>query len=134
MRVTARDLLDVRIPGCRITRHGVEQNVDVALQYIRAWLGGTGAVAIHNLMEDAATAEISRAQLWQWRVHAARLDDGATMSAATYRAVRDQQLAAFAAERGSDERMLEAARLLDGLVLNDDFVPFLTLPGYTLLD
>ncbi|HEX5831655.1 MAG TPA: malate synthase A, partial [Gemmatimonadaceae bacterium] len=74
--VTADDLLRLEVPGGRVTREGVRLNVDVALQYLDAWLRGNGAVAIHNLMEDAATAEISRAQLWQWLRHRAVLDDG----------------------------------------------------------
>jgi malate synthase len=134
VRVTARDLLDVSIDGGRITRAGVEQNVDVALQYIEAWLGGTGAVAIHNLMEDAATAEISRAQLWQWRVHSSALDDGTRMSADLYREVRSEALKKLSAERDGAHHFAEAADLLDALVLEDDFTPFLTLPGYKQLD
>jgi malate synthase len=134
VRVTAHDLLDVRIDGGRITRAGVEQNVDVALQYIEAWLGGTGAVAIHNLMEDAATAEISRAQLWQWRVQNSALDDGTRMSAQLYSDVRTEALNRLSAERQGEHRFAEAAALLDRLVLEDDFIPFLTLPGYKQLD
>ena len=134
VRVSAHDLLDVTIEGGRITRQGVEQNVDVALQYIEAWLSGTGAVAIHNLMEDAATAEISRAQLWQWRVHGSALDDGTRMSAQLYGAVRAEALQTLKAERPGEHRFDEAAELLDRLVLDDEFIPFLTLPGYLQLD
>ena len=112
----------------------MEQNVDVALQYIEAWLGGTGAVAIHNLMEDAATAEISRAQLWQWRVQRTGLDDGTQMSAELYREIRTEALAALKQQRNGANHFDEAASLLDQLVLEDDFIPFLTLPGYQLLD
>ena len=71
VEVTARELLDVRVPGGRVTEAGVRGNVSVALQYLAAWLGGSGAVAINNLMEDAATAEIARSQLWQWIRHRA---------------------------------------------------------------
>jgi len=127
-------LLDLRVPGGTVTLAGVEQNVDVALQYIDSWLQGVGAAAIHNLMEDAATAEISRAQLWQWRVHGVQLADGEHMSEELYRRIRDQQLSALKAERGDDGRLDEAAELLDSLVLDDQFVPFLTLPGYDHLD
>ena len=134
VHVSARDLLDVTIEGGRITRKGVEQNVDVALQYIEAWLGGTGAVAIHNLMEDAATAEISRAQLWQWRVNRSALADGPVMSAELYREVQTEALAALKQQRNGANHFDEAASLLDRLVLEDEFIPFLTLPGYQLLD
>jgi malate synthase len=134
VRVTAHDLLDVTIEDGEITRKGVDLNVSVALQYIEAWLGGTGAVAINNLMEDAATAEISRAQLWQWRVHAVRLDDGSTMSAEVYTESRDRQLAELCQAASPDSHFAQAAELLDALVLDDEFVTFLTLPGYARLD
>jgi malate synthase len=131
--VGADDLLDVAIEGGAITRQGVAANIGIALQYLDAWLNGTGAVAIHNLMEDAATAEISRAQLWQWRVHGATLDDGSVMTGELYRELRDEQLAELAAQ-GSTEQLRCAAQLLDSLVLDDEFVPFLTIPGYARLD
>ena len=131
VRVEAAQLLDVGIPGGTITRAGVRNNVSVALQYISAWLGGTGAVAIYNLMEDAATAEISRAQLWQWlHLHAA-LADGGRMDEGLYREVRAEALAEIGALPGVDQARLEqATALLDGLVLTPEFVPFLTIPGY----
>jgi malate synthase len=105
----------------------------VALQYLEAWMQSTGAVAINNLMEDAATAEISRAQLWQWRRHRARLGDGTQMSADLYRAVREAELAALTGGAGGDHRYADAARLLDELVEDDEFTEFLTLPGYEYL-
>ena len=73
------------MPGGTITEAGVRNDISVALQYVESWLRGTGAVAIFNLMEDAATAEISRAQLWQWRRHGAALDDGRPVTADLYR-------------------------------------------------
>ncbi len=78
--VEPRQLLDVRVDGGAVTEAGVRTNVAVALQYLDAWLGGNGAAAINHLMEDAATAEISRSQLWQWRRHAVPLDDGRPFS------------------------------------------------------
>ncbi|HET6381415.1 MAG TPA: malate synthase A, partial [candidate division Zixibacteria bacterium] len=130
--VEARDLLDVRVEGGAITEAGVRTNVSVALQYVASWLAGNGAAAINNLMEDAATAEISRSQLWQWRVHAAQLSDGRPMSAELYAAIRDEELARLqAAHPGL--RWPDAAALLDELVLSDEFVEFLTLPAYPLL-
>ncbi|MBX6364917.1 MAG: malate synthase A [Gemmatimonadetes bacterium] len=131
----AAALLDVAIPGASVTLQGVLTNVDVALQYLAAWLGGTGAVAIYNLMEDAATAEISRAQLWQWLRLGATTAEGEAVTEAMYRSIRDQALSRLLAQPGADEQRLgRAAALLDDLVLSADFIPFLTLIGYPLLD
>ena len=129
--VTASALLDIAVPGGRVTEAGVRQNVSVAIRYLDAWLRGNGAAAIDNLMEDAATAEISRSQLWQWRRHAAALDDGTTFDDARYRAIRDEELARVGRDTG---RVAEAADLLDGLVLADEFPEFLTLGAYARLD
>ena len=137
VRSDAGALLDVRVPGGTITERGVRTNVRVALHYLAAWLAGSGAVAIDNLMEDAATAEISRAQLWQWIRHGAALDDGRPVTAEMYRAVRAEELAALQgslADAGATARMTDAAELLDGLVLDERFVEFLTIPGYARLD
>jgi malate synthase len=131
--VAARDLLDVTVDGGAVTEEGVRTNVSVALQYLAAWLDGNGAAAINNLMEDAATAEISRSQLWQWRVHRVELDDGRPMSAELYDAIRGEELARLQSAAPSF-RWADAAALLDGLVLDDDFTEFLTLPAYPLLD
>jgi malate synthase len=127
--VTARDLLGVQVEGGRITESGVRTNVSVALQYLASWLAGNGAAAINNLMEDAATAEISRSQLWQWRAHAVTLDDGRPMSAELYTTVRDQELAAGRASAPGSP-WADAATILDELVLAHDFTEFLTLPAY----
>ena len=133
--VKADELRDIRVPSGRITRAGVTGNITVALQYLDAWLRGSGAVAINNLMEDTATAEISRAQLWQWVRHGAPLAEGGTVTAELYRAVRDQELQALEGERGGNgSRLRDAAGLLDALVLNDRFTEFLTIPGYGLFD
>src|SRR6185436_16861354 len=121
-------LLDLRVDGGRVTEAGSRLNVSVALQYLDAWLQGNGAAAINNLMEDAATAEISRSQLWQWRTTGASLDDGAPLGADRYRTIRDEELRAL---RGAGAgRLQEAATLLDELVLTDEIVEFLTLPAY----
>jgi malate synthase len=128
VHVSAADLLDTRIEGGRITEEGFRLNVDVALQYLNAWLLGNGAVAIYNLMEDAATAEISRAQLWQWLEHGAKLDSGRVASGELYRQVRNGELARLKRELG-DGRLEEAAAILDQLV-EGEFVDFLTLPAY----
>ena len=128
---TTDALLDVHVPGGRTTVAGVRQDVSVAIRYLAAWLGGNGAAAIDNLMEDAATAEISRSQLWQWRRHAVALDDGAPFTADRYRAIRDGELARISdAAPGEAGNLAEAASLLDRLVLDDDFAEFLTLEAY----
>ena len=129
----ARDLLDVRIEGGRVTEAGVRTNVTVALQYLASWLAGNGAAAINNLMEDAATAEISRSQLWQWRVHKVALDDGRPMSAALYSAIRDEELRTLRSSAPA-YRWTDAARLLDDLVLSETFIHFLTPAAYAALE
>ena len=125
--VTAAQLLDLHVPDGRVTEAGVRVNVSVALQYLDAWLGGNGAAAINNLMEDAATAEICRSQLWQWRTVAMRLDDGRVVDEAFYRAIRDEEVARLGRGAG---HVPEAAQLLDDLVLAADFPEFLTLDAY----
>jgi len=125
-------LQDLRVDGGHVTDAGVRLNVNVGLQYLDAWLGGNGAAAISNLMEDAATAEISRSQLWQWRMNGARLDDGSTFDARRYGAIRAEELALLGGRR--EGRLGDAATLLDDLVLADDFADFLTLDAYPLLD
>ncbi len=121
-------LLSPSVPGGKITEAGVRSNINVALQYLERWLSGVGAAAIHNLMEDAATAEISRAQLWQWIKHRARLDDDRAMSEEIYIGIRNTELHALGGEGAG--RYADAARILDGLVLAPEFAEFLTLPAY----
>jgi malate synthase len=135
VRVAQSDLLDFRVPGGRVTEAGIRLNVSVALQYLAAWLGGNGAAAINNLMEDAATAEISRSQLWQWRVAGTKLEDGRSLTGGLYTAIRDEELAALRGGGLVDgERLADAAEILDDLVLDDDFREFLTLRAGELLD
>jgi malate synthase len=129
--VRAQDLLDLRVVDGSVTEAGVRLNVSVALQYLDSWLRGNGAAAINNLMEDAATAEIARSQLWQWRVTRARLDDGRVVDVDLYRAIRDEELAALGGEGMG--RLGEAARLLDELVLDQRMAEFLTIRAYPLL-
>jgi malate synthase len=130
--VTDTQLLDFRVPDGRITEDGVRANISIALQYIDAWLQGQGAVAIRNLMEDAATAEISRSQLWQWIWHDARMDDGRQVTPELYRQFRDEEIAALGGpEKG---RLREAAEILNRLVLSREFVPFLTIEAYGYLE
>jgi malate synthase len=134
VHVTAAELLDFAVPGGRVTENGVRLNVSVALQYLDAWLAGNGAAAINNLMEDAATAEISRSQLWQWRVGGAQMEDGRFVTGGLYTAIRDEELAALGGPDGGNGHLGEAAELLDGLVLDDTFTEFLTIPAGALLD
>jgi malate synthase len=129
---SASDLLGTHVEGGHVTEAGVQTNVSVALQYLASWLDGNGAAAINNLMEDAATAEISRSQLWQWRVHGIAVEDGEPMSTQLYTAIREQELAALQAS-APDYRWTDAANLLDELVLSDTFAEFLTLGAYARL-
>lgn len=132
VHVEEADLLDVHVDDAAITADGVRTNIDVALQYLDAWLQGTGAVAIHNLMEDAATAEISRSQLWQWRTHRVDVDGSGTMTAERYRDVREDVVAGLRRSAATGSRLDDAAALLDELVLGE-WQDFLTVPGYRLL-
>lgn len=129
--VSAAQLLDAKIEGGKISEAGLLNNISVAIQYMDNWLRGTGAAAIYNLMEDAATAEISRAQIWLWIKREAKLDDGRTVSKDLYEELKTKELARLK-EQGAG-RLDEAAALLDTLVLNDKFIEFLTLPAYELL-
>jgi len=131
VKVQGADLINIKASGGTISEAGLRMNVSVALQYINAWLNGNGAAAINNLMEDAATAEISRSQIWQWIRHAAKLDDGRPVTRALYTQIRDEELAKLGGS--TVERYEESAELLDGLILNDAFVEFLTIPAYDLL-
>jgi malate synthase len=127
-----RDLANLRIDGAAVTEAGFRNDVDVALQYLHAWLSGSGAVGIHDLMEDVATAEIARSQLWQWVHRGARLADGAPVTAELYRRVRDEEAAKLGAAFSTHAR--EVTALLDGLVESATFTEFLTYPAYALLE
>jgi malate synthase len=130
--VSAAELLAVsKTPG-DITETGLRNNVDVALRYLAAWMGGLGAVAIHNLMEDAATAEISRSQIWQWIHNDIELaDTGAVVTRELVEQIIDEELDKIKAEPGYDEALYaQATGLFKEVALDDDFVEFLTLPAY----
>ncbi|MBX5443918.1 malate synthase A [Sphaerobacter sp.] len=132
VQVTAADLLAFQVPGGTITEEGIRNNVSVALQYINSWLQGVGAAAIFNLMEDAATAEISRAQLWQWLHHGARTAGGGQFTAERYERIRDEELAKLGGRE--TQRYADAAEILDSLVLSESFTEFLTVPAYARLE
>jgi malate synthase len=120
--VAAADLLDVRVPGGEITDEGVRANVSVGLRYLESWLRGTGAAAIDNLMEDAATAEISRSQIWQWLRHGRIERD-------TVVAFEDAELT-----EAGEGRWAEARALFDEVALSEELPEFLTIPAYELID
>ncbi len=127
--VTEADLLDVSIPGGRMTTRGIEQNVSAALRYLDSWLRGVGAAAIDDLMEDAATAEISRSQLWQWVHQGVLCDDGRPVTRERVEWVIDHRLGEL--PRAPEDRLDDAAELLRALVLGEEFPAFLTIPAYT---
>ena len=127
--IEARHLLDLAIAGAQVTETGLRNNLSVTLQYLSSWLGGTGAVAIFNLMEDAATAEIARAQVWQWIRHGVRLQDGRQVTPELYRKLRDAELEKLP----PSPRLQEAKALLDQLVESKEFIDFLTIPAYDAL-
>lgn len=129
--VSAGELSDFTVPGGKITEDGLRTNINVGLQYTNAWLLGNGAAAINNLMEDAATAEISRSQVWQWIHKGAKLDDGRPVTQALYEQIRDEELDKLGRESG---RLTEAAELFDRLILSDKLEDFLTLEAYERLD
>jgi len=138
VRISERDLVDFSIEGAGISEAGVRKNINVALRYLASWLEGVGAAAIFNLMEDAATAEISRSQLWQWlHNEQVRLDDGRAFDLELFRTWTAEELAAIAEESGAGLELpvsFEQAReLLDGLVASERFEDFLTWSAYEIL-
>jgi malate synthase len=136
VRVTAADLL--KVPVATVTEAGLRQNVAVGIGYLESWLRGTGCVPLFNLMEDAATAEISRAQLWQWLHHNVRLNDGRAIDAELCERTIEEELAKFRVSVGQEQfesgRYLEAAQLLREMIMSARFVEFLTLPAYDRLE
>jgi malate synthase len=131
--VSAADLIDLTTTPGSVTREGLRTNVEVALLYLESWLSGNGAVGIHNLMEDAATAEISRSQIWQWVHNGSTLEDGTVVTEDLVREVLDQEMARIREQVGSDfdRRAFQQGReLFEEVALADDFADFLTLPAY----
>jgi len=134
VQVSAKDLL--QIPQGTITEAGLRNNVSVSIQYLASWLGGLGCVPINNLMEDAATAEISRAQVWQWIKHpGGKLDDGRKITAELFRTVTREELAKLKAQFGDQAyahgNYERAATLIDRITTAPDFETFITLPAYS---
>ena len=138
--VTAKQLLDIGSTPGDITELGLRGNVNVAIQYISSWLRGNGAAAIYGMMEDAATAEIARAQVWQWVHHEARLDDGRTVTPDLVRQLARAELERIRVELDDDEWFYSQGRpgvsreLFESVALGEGFVEFLTLPAYDRLE
>ncbi len=137
--VSAADLLDIAATPGEATLEGLRSDVNVGIQYISSWLRGNGAAGIHGLMEDAATAEIARSQVWQWIRHGVELDDGRTVTPELLRATEAEQLERIRAEIDDDEwfysegRPDESQALFDQVAAGEAFVEFLTLPAYDFL-
>ncbi|PEL09739.1 malate synthase A [Bacillus sp. AFS017336] len=134
--VTEADLLE--IPSGVITEQGLRTNITVAIQYIEAWLSGRGAVPLYNLMEDAATAEISRAQIWQWVRHEKGiLEDGTNITLQLVDSLKNEEMMKLQLEIGKEvfeaKQFKKAIELFDDLISNDEFADFLTLKGYNFL-
>src|SRR2546425_3434870 len=138
VRTTAKQLLDLGISGGTITDAGLRTNVSVGIQYIASWLRGTGAAAINNLMEDAATAEISRSQVWQWIHHGVSLAEGPRVTAKLVRDVEREELEKIKSAVGPDffanGRYADAQRIFEEVALSHDFHDFLTIPAYEYID
>ena len=139
VNVSARQLVDFNIPGGTITEAGLRMNINVGILYLEAWLRGNGAVALYNLMEDAATAEISRAQVWQWTHHpTAALADGRKVTLELYKQLLAEEVARIEAMVGAEAyaagKYAEAIALFDSLVSAPVFTEFLTLGAYGVLE
>ncbi|TWD81282.1 malate synthase [Kribbella amoyensis] len=127
VQVTADQLLDVAATPGEVTEAGLRNNISVAVQYLTAWLEGTGAVGIFNLMEDAATAEISRSQIWQWRQNAVVLDTGRTVTTELVTELADEEIAKL---DGDPARYQAARETFLEVAIADEYADFLTLPAY----
>ena len=131
--VSAKQLLDFQ-PERPITEAGVRNNISVGIQYIASWLDGNGCVPVYNLMEDAATAEISRSQIWQWiRSPKGVLDDGRKVTSSLFRELLNEELKKVK-EAGAPGKLDEAAKLFEKITTDDHYVEFLTLPAYQQID
>ncbi len=134
-KIDSQELL--RVPEVRISQESLRANIGVSLRYLESWFGGTGCVAISNLMEDTATVEICRAQIWQWIHHSARLADGRVITSEMFRTLMREELARIELEVGieafNSSRYLVAAGLLDSLITASEFPEFMTLLAYDLL-
>jgi malate synthase len=128
----------IAVPKADITEAGLRQNIAVSIGYLESWLRGIGCVPLFNLMEDAATAEISRAQLWQWIHQKAKLNDGRVVTVELCLKTIDEELAKIQQAQGDAQfragRYSQAAGILRDLIQSPKFIEFLTLPAYDRLD
>ncbi len=136
--MSAGDLLNIRVPSGAVSEAGLRTNVSVGILYLESWLRGTGAAALFNLMEDAATAEISRSQVWQWVHHRAKLVEGSTVTRELVQTIEEEELVKIRQALGTEVytrgRFAEAQAIFNQVALGDDFVEFLTLPAYHHID
>jgi malate synthase len=131
--VTAEQLLDVRSTPGEVTEAGLRNNISVGIQYLESWLRGSGAVGINNLMEDAATAEISRSQVWQWLHNGVQLADGPTVTRELVERLVEEEMQKIAEAQGGNlagGRWDDARAVFTEMALADDYPDFLTLPAY----
>jgi malate synthase len=138
VRVDASQLRDLESTPGRVTERGLRTNVNVGFQYVSFWLSGFGAAAINSLMEDAATAEISRSQIWQWARHRVQIEDGRTVTPDLVRQILDEEMAAIRSQVGEETwqagRPAETRGIFEGVALADELIEFLTLVAYEYLD
>jgi malate synthase len=127
VNVSAKDLLNISATPGLVTEAGLRNNISVAIQYLEKWLKGTGAVAIFNLMEDAATAEISRSQIWQWIHNEIALEDGTKITADLVKKFVDEEIAKLGGNRSQFESARENFLTV---AVNDEYLDFLTIPAY----
>ena len=138
MHVTAAELLDLAATPGHITEKGLRTDVNVGFQYISFWLTGRGAAAINSLMEDAATAEISRSQIWQWIRHGVQLQEGPTVTRELVRQILDEETSKIREAVGDEiwqaGRPKETREIFEGVALSEELIEFLTIPAYRYLD
>jgi malate synthase len=138
VEANAATLIDMRVPGGTVTENGLRLNVGVGIQYIESWLRGIGAAAINNLMEDVATAEISRSQVWQWIRHSSRLSEGPHVTADLVREIIDEEFSKIREHLGEElwakGRFAEARQVFEEVALSESFPPFLTLVAQRHID
>ena len=130
VKVSAADLLNVKATPAVVTEAGLRNNISVSIQYLESWLRGVGAVAIFNLMEDAATAEISRSQIWQWIYNEIKLDDGRLIDADLVKRLTDEEIQKL----GDSARYQEARETFIACAISQEYLDFLTLPAYERMD
>ena len=135
--VSGKDLLNTSLPNGKITEKGIKENIEVSLLYCEAWLRGIGCSPINNLMEDAATAEICRTQVWQWLHNKSKLSDGRMITQELYEDLRDDEIEKIQHVVGSktyqEGKFTQAICLFNKLVVQDKWEDFLTLPAYDLI-